>query len=359
MRQDDARGFALILYGRLLQHVHRRGPALAALIAAMVVLYAAAGVGMSYVAGFGAVHRRLLDADWWWLVATCGGVAIAYLGYFFAYRGVNRARDGPTLDRASLIAVVTAGFGGFLIQGGGALDRYAMRSGGDDPREARVRVEALAGFEHAALALVACPVAVIALVVGAVPPRSDFTWCWATIPPIGFGVGIWAAERWRDRLRDCRGWRGQAGVLFDGIDIIWAILSRPRRYGYAVLGMMLYWSGDAFALWAATAAFGLRLSVFNVTIALATGMILTRRTAPLGGAGIVLVVLVATLWYASATPFAPAVLGVAGYRLFSLFGPVPFGLAALPRIRALGQTGKGTAGGGTSTTEGGEPALQH
>ena len=67
---------------------------------------------------------------------------------------------------------------------------------------------------------------------------------------------------------------------------------------------------------------------------------------------------VATLWYASATPLAPVVLGVAAYRPFSLFGPIPFSLAALPELRALGRTGQGTAGSETATTEG-EPALQH
>ena len=34
-------------------------------------------------------------------------------------------------------------------------------------------------------------------------------------------------------------------------------------------------------------------------------------------------------------PFASAVLGVAAYRFFMLFGPLPASLGALPKLRAL------------------------
>lgn len=338
--------------------VHTSWWRLAGLIAVMALLYAAGGVGMAYVAGFGAVHDRLAHAQWWWLAVAGGGVVLAYVGYFFAYRGIHRAEDGPELDLLSLLAVVTAGFGGFLTQGGTALDDFAMRAGGASKREAKVRVTALAGFEHGALAIIACPAAIAAIIVGEKYPRSDFTWPWAVIAPIGFAIAIILAERFRDRLRRRKGWRGRVGVFFDAIHIVWEILRRPRAYGYALLGMLLYWGGDIFALWAATTAFGFQMTATEVIIALSTGMVLTRRTAPLAGAGLVLVALVATLWNAAGVPFAAATLGVAAYRMFTLFGPVPLGLLALPKLRALGRTGEGASGSGTGTTKG-EPALQH
>lgn len=338
--------------------VHKAWWRLGGIIAAMVVLYVVAGVGMAYVAGFDAVHGRLVSARWWWLWPGFGGVVVAYFGYFFAYRGINRAENGPKLDFSSLLAVVTAGFGGFLAQGGSALDEFAMRAGGADKREAKVRVTALAGFEHGALAIIACPAAVAAIVVAGTYPRSDFTWTWAVIPPIGFAAAIALAERFRDRLRGRDGWRGKLGVFFDAIHIVWEIFRRPRAYGYALLGMLLYWGGDIFALWATTTAFGFDMTVTEAIIALSTGMVLTRRTAPLAGAGLVLVALVATLWNAAGVPFAAATLGVAAYRMFTLFGPMPFGLLALPRLRALGRAGEGADADGTRTTKG-EAALQH
>ncbi|HWD75256.1 MAG TPA: hypothetical protein VG371_08960 [Solirubrobacteraceae bacterium] len=332
---------------------------LTGLILLIALLFAAGGVGMAYVAGFGAVQQRLDHAHWWWLAPSGAGVVAAYVGYFFAYRAINRAEDGPTLQFPSLLAVVTAGFGGFLAQGGTALDEFAMRAGGAEQREAKVRVSALAGFEHGALALIVCPASIAALIVGAVLPRHDFVWPWAVIPPLGFALAIWLAERYRDRLRERDGWQGKLGMFYDAIHLVWEILRRPGTHGYAVLGMMLYWGGDMFALWAATAAFGFHMTALEVIVALGTGMVLTRRTAPLAGAGVVLVALVATLWNAAGVPFAAATLGVAAYRLFTLFGPMPVGLAGLPKLRALGRRGEDAAGEGTRTTEGGEPALQH
>jgi hypothetical protein len=332
---------------------------LAGLILLIVVLFAAGGVGMAYVGGFGAVRVRLDQAHWGWLIASGAGVVAAYIGYFFAYRAISRAHDGPTLEFPALLAVVTAGFGGFLAQGGTALDEFSMRAGGADKREAKVRVSALAGFEHGALALIVCPAAIAALITGSALPRNDFVWPWAVIPPLGFTLAIWLAERHRDRLRGREGWRGKLGMFYDAIHIIWEIIRRPATYGYAVLGMMIYWGGDMLALWAATKAFGFTMTALEIIIALGTGMVLTRRTAPLAGAGIVLVALVATLWNAADVPFAAATLGVAAYRAFTLFGPMPFGLAALPKLRALGRSGEDAEGKGTRTTQGGEPALQH
>ncbi len=331
---------------------------MAGIILLIVALFAAGGVGMAYVAGFGAVQARLVHAEWWWLAPAFGGVILAYLGYFFAYRAINRAESGPTLKLPSLLAVVTAGFGGFLAQGGTALDEFAMRAGGADEREAKVRVSALAGFEHGTLALIACPAAIAALILGGTYPRHDFTWPWAAIPPVGFALAVWLAERYRDRLRHRSGWRGRVGLFYDSVHLVWEILRRPGTWGHAVLGMMLYWGGDMFAVWAATKAFGYTMTPLEAIIGLATGMVFTRRTAPLAGAGLILVALVATFWNSAGVPFAAATLGVAAYRAFTLFAPMPFGLAALPKLRALGRRGEDAQGSGTPATEG-EPALQH
>jgi hypothetical protein len=323
-----------------------------------VLLYVAAGIGMAYVAGFGAVHERLDHAQWWWLAPSFGGVLVAFCGYFFAYRGISRTQDGPRLSLRALVAVVAAGFGGFLAHGGTALDEVAMRAGGADKREADVRVSSLAGFEHGVLALIVCPAAIIAWALGDVIPRTDFTWPWAVIPPVGFVLAVWLAERYRDRLRVRDGWRGKVAMFFDSVHLVFHLLRNPRSCGIAVLGMLLYWGGDIFGLWAATAAFGFHMTVLAVIVALGTGMLFTRRTAPLGGAGIMLVALVPTLWYGAAVPFAAATLGVAAYRFFTLFAPMPIGFAALPKLRGLRARGEGAAGEGTSATKG-EPALEH
>jgi MFS family permease len=339
-------------------HIDRDGRRLAGLVALTVALWALGGVGMAYVAGFGAVQRRLEMAHWWWLGLAFCGVTAAFCGYFFAYRGITLADDGPRIRLRELLAVVTAGFGGFFAHGGTVLDEYAMRAGGASRHEARSRVIALAGFEHGALAFLVCPAAVATLILGLVIPRGDFTWPWALIPPGGFAVAIWLAERYRQQLRERDGWRGRLGLFFDGVHVVWEILRRPASHGYAVAGMMLYWGGDMFALWASTRAFGFQMSALAVIVCLGTGMILTRRTAPLGGAGVMVVALTATLWYGAAVPFAAATLGVAAYRAFTLLAPIPFGFAALPKLRELGRRGKGAPQGHGTSADPGEPALE-
>lgn len=339
-------------------HVNRTWPQLAGLAGIVVLLYLVAGTGMAYVAGFDAVYRRLVHAQWWWLAPSFGAVVVSFVGYYFAYRGIKRVEDGPELDTPSLLAVVTAGFGGFLAHGGTALDEFAMRAGGAGKREAKVRVGALAGFEHGVLALIVCPAAIVALALGEVIPRADFTWPWALIPVPAFVAGIWLAERFRDRLRDRDGWRGAIGKFLDVAHIVYSVLREPRTHAPAIAGMALYWGADMFALWAATTAFGFRMTALAVIVAFGTGMLFTRRTAPLAGGGIMLVALVPTLWYGAAVPFAVATLGVAAYRFFTLWAPLPAAIAALPKLRDLGRTGRGASGGGTRTDKG-EPALEH
>jgi uncharacterized membrane protein YbhN (UPF0104 family) len=208
------------------------------------------------------------------------------------------------------------------------------------------------------LAIICCPAAIIAWAVGVTFPRTDLTRPWAVIPPIGFAVAILAAERYRGRWRTRDGWRGTLGVFLDSIHLVWTILRHPRRHGLAAVGMLIYWAGDMLAMWAAVRAFGVQMSVLAVIVALGTGMILTRRTAPLGGAGIMVVALTPTLWYGAGVPFAAATLGVVCYRFFTLFVPMPPAFAALPKLRALGRHGEDSSGGGTHTSKG-EPALEH
>lgn len=321
-------------------------------------LYAASGIGMAYVAGFDNVHSRLLHAQWWWLGPSFGAILVGFCGYYFAYRGITWAESGAELDTPALLAVVTAGFGGFLAHGGTALDEFAMRAGGADKREAKVRVGALAGFEHGVLAMVVCPAAIVALATGVVIPRTDFTWPWAIVPPLAFVLVFWLAEHYRERLRGRGGWRQAAANFFDTVHLIYVVLTSPRRHGVAVAGMALYWAADMFALWAATAAFGFQMTALAVIVALGTGMIFTRRTALLAGGGLLTVALVPTLWYGAAVPFAAATLGVVAYRFFTLWAPLPPAFAAIPKLRELGRRGEGAGGTGTRTDKG-EPALEH
>jgi uncharacterized membrane protein YbhN (UPF0104 family) len=319
-------------------HVGSEPRRLALLTGLAALLYLAGGVGMGYVAGFEAVRRTLERPDWPWLAASCGAVLLAFAGYYFAYRGVGRVEGGAEdLDARSRLAVVTAGFGGFLAHGGAGLDELVMRAAGASEREAKVRVALLGFFEHGILAIPCSAAAIGLLVAGHDKPPHDFTLPWAIIPGIGFAAGIWAAERYRGRFREEDGWRGRLGIALDATHLVGALLRHPVRCAPALGGMLLFWLCDMFGLWAAMAAFGFRMNAGSEIVAFGTAMIVTRRTGPLGGAGILMVALPPTLWISSA-PWAPAVLGTFAYRFFTLWVPLPFSFLALPRLRRLTQS---------------------
>jgi hypothetical protein len=65
----------------------------------------------------------------------------------------------------------------------------------------------------------------------------------------------------------------------------------------------LFWAAEALAAWAALAAFGVRMNAAALMAGFGTGMVYTRRTGPLGGAGILLLMLPPALW-SSGAPLA-------------------------------------------------------
>jgi hypothetical protein len=96
--------------------------------------------------------------------------------------------------------------------------------------------------------------------------------------------------------------------------------------------MALFWASDALAAWAGLAAFGLLMNGAALLVGYATGMVATRRTAPLAGAGTLTLILPLTIW-ASGAPLATAITGVAAYRILCFWLPLPAALASLPALR--------------------------
>ena len=125
-------------------HLDRRPRELAAFIALGAALSAAAVVGVSWAAGFGAVADRLRHVDARWLPLAIGAEVLAYVGYVLAYREVARVEDGPSLPHSRALALVATGFGVFIARGGFSVDLHAFRQEFVDDREARVRVLGLA-----------------------------------------------------------------------------------------------------------------------------------------------------------------------------------------------------------------------
>jgi len=328
-------------FGELWRSGHlldRRRREIGFLIGLSAVLELAAGVGLAYVAGFAAVQHVLggLLEHWPWLLGLAGSLVVSFVGYYFAYDGIFNLEHGPRLTARQMRVVVTAGFGGFLSHGGASLDTHALTSAGCQKREASVRVWGLSGLEQGVLSLAACVAAIVLLVAGRSVPPLNFTLPWAVIPVPGFLLAFWLAERYRGRLCDRSGAPGKLGIFLHSIHLVRRLFLDPgRRHAGAVPGMALFWAADFFAAWCALAAFDLRMSVAGFIVGVATGMIFTRRAAPLAGAGILALVLPVTLWVSGA-PLAIAISGIFVYRILSLWLPLPFALASLPELRQLG-----------------------
>ena len=336
-------------------YLHRRETETGGLLVLAAVLQISAAVGMAYVAGFSDVASALARVSWPWLVGSAAAIGLSFAGYYFAYCGVYEVDGGPRLGRRQMRAVVVGGFGGFLAHGGPALDDYALRAAGAEERDAKVRVTALAGMEHGVLAILGTAAGITVLALGLSHPPADFSIPWSVLPVPGFAIAFWAAERYRDGLRHQHGWRGKIGVFLDSIHLNRLLFLRPKDHSPAVAGMTMFWLADAFAMWAALAGFGFHMNPAPMFIGFATGLVFTRRTGPLGGAGILMVVLPVTLWVSGA-PLAAAVVAVFAYRVLSLWLPMPFALASLPTLRQMGEAGAPHAEGEVEVPN--EPALR-
>jgi uncharacterized membrane protein YbhN (UPF0104 family) len=339
-------------------HVEAKPNRLVLLTMLAAALYIAGGLGMAYIAGFDDVWHAAQNPSWPWLAASLGGVALAFVGYYFAYRGIGKVEGGPDdLSHADRLAVVAAGFGGFVAHGGTGIDGDVMRAAGGSEREAKVRVTLLGGLEHLVLAIPCSIAAMVVLVSGLPKPPPDFTIPWVVGPAVGFAIAYWAAERHREGLRGRDGWRGKLSILLDAAHLIGTLLRRPVRYASAIGGMLLYWLADMWALWAGMAAFGFRMNGATMMVAFGTAMIVTRRTGPLGGAGLLGVALAATLWYCGA-PWTAAVLGTFSYRFFALWAPQPLSFLMLPRLRRVLERSPDSDAPASAEQRSREPALQ-
>ena len=319
-----------------------------------ILLELAAGVGLAYVAGWSQVRAVLGDFDGIWLIALVGALLVSFVGYHYAYRGIFRVEGGPTLPRWQMRAVVAAGFGGFLAHGGGALDQYALRAAGAQEEDAKARVAALGGLEHGVLAIGGCAAAIAVRVSGRGQPPMDFTLPWAVIPIPGFLIGFWAAGATATGSGAGTAGGGSSVSSWTRSALSGVLFVHPLRWGSALCGMALFWAADAFATWAGLAIFGFRMNAAALFVGFATGMVFTRRTGPLAGAGVLALVLPLTIWDSGA-PLAVAVAGVFVYRMLALLLPMPVSLAALPTLREMAPAPASHAGGPEGVNE---PALQ-
>ena len=316
-----------------------RHPLLILVLAGVLALGAV--VLLASLAGEGRLHRAAHNIHPAWLVLCFGGELVAYGGYVLAVRDTAKVDNGPTLTFGRSLETVVAGFGVFAAtrtSGGFAVDYWALRSAGEDRDGAVARVLALGALEYVVLAPAAL-ISAIVLIAGGEDVPLSLTLPWLLVIP-GALAAIWVSSPKRaPRYSQARGggrvrqWFAHAVA---GLSILRSMFVAPsREHGLGLVGTALYWAGDIACLWGALELFGNpRLSVPALIVGYATGYVLTRRSLPAGGAGIVEIALTFALHWVG-FPFVRALLGVIVYRLFNLWLPLLPALAVLPAVDEL------------------------
>jgi hypothetical protein len=312
--------------------IDRRGAALVPPILLAAGLNLAAVTGLADLAGFRAVSASLTRIQWPWLCAVPAALAVSAIGYYFAYRSIYAAAGSHELSRRQLAAMVAAGFSGLFSTGGIRPDGQVLQASGASRHEAMVRVTTLAGMEQAILAVYGCAASIAWLSVGPAGVPADVTLPWAIVPVPAFAAAFWLASRYQARLLGRAGWSARLAVFLDAVLLIRTLFARPVRHRGAIAGMALFWAGDALAVWSALAAFGFVMNGAALLVGYCTGMVFTRRTAPLAGAGTLTLILPLTIW-ASGAPLAIGITGVAACRLLGGWLSLPPALVSLPVLR--------------------------
>jgi uncharacterized membrane protein YbhN (UPF0104 family) len=321
------------------------GSAIATGIAAIAVL------AIARVTGADAVGKAFSDVEPVWIALIAGAEFLTYPAYVLAYRTLARVHGHPPLALPIVARAVVAGFGPFSIGGGFGIDKKILEALHEDERSARVRVVALGVLEWAVLAPIAWVMAVVLIIQGA-NILPSLLWPWAIGVPVGFGFALWISEPGRLQrftwLR--RGRRREVlGSVLEGVGVLYTLARNPRRYAWAWVGTALYWAADIGAFYGGLRTFGLIPGFGKVIIAYGTGYAATRRSLPLGGAGVTEFLMIYALYWVR-EPLAPALAAVVAYRVFN------FALAATPAVIAHRQLRPVIASRGSSKPE--EPASK-
>jgi uncharacterized membrane protein YbhN (UPF0104 family) len=270
-----------------------------------------------------------------WLLAALGLELAAYVGYVLAYRSTMLTPGRPRLSLMLTIRIVVAGFGPFVPMGGFAFDRLALRAVHNSPRNARIQVLGLGVIEYLLLAPAAWVCALI-LVLGSRPASPLLTWPWIFAVPPGLVLAWWATrprilayfERADGRIRR------SIGDVLAGVEVLRSVVLRPLERPGALIGMAVYWAAEIACLGFALRCFGVEISIPALVVAYATGYAASRRSLPLGGAGITEALLTIAL-IAVHVHAADALFAVIAYRAINFLAPALPGLLAHSSLTSL------------------------
>ncbi|MDQ6805968.1 MAG: lysylphosphatidylglycerol synthase domain-containing protein [Actinomycetota bacterium] len=299
--------------------------------AVATALAAVAVLAVAHATGADAIGRAFNHVDPRWIGLIAGAELLAYAAYVIAYRSLAQIHGHAPLSLPVVALVVVAGFGPFAIGGGFGIDKRVLHGLQEDERSAQVRVVALGILEWAVLAPTTCVVAIVFLVEHA-NILPSLLWPWAVGVPAGLAIALWASSPERaERLSRIGGERrDRLARALEGVGVLHTLIRNPGDHIGAWVGTALYWAAEIAAFYGGLRTFGLDPGAGKVILAYATGYAATRRSLPLGGAGVTEVLMTYSLYWVR-EPLAPALAAVVAYRAFN------FLLVATPALIARRQ----------------------
>jgi uncharacterized membrane protein YbhN (UPF0104 family) len=307
-----------------------------------IAISAIAVLAIALATGPGEVERVFRDLHPGWIALCVAASLVVYPAYMLGYLALISATGRRPATLWPAWRTVLAGFGPFSIGGGFRVDLQALRALDKDEHVARVQVLALGALEWAVLAPLACVASIVVLAQGGAG-MSSLLWPSATAVPVGFGLAMWVSEPRRVLRLSRTGGRGRHWPLrvLEGLGVLRTLIRGPREHAGAWLGIGLYWAADITVLYGALRACGVQPGVSELTVAYATGYVATRRSLPLGGAGVTEALMTYALYWVH-VPLAHALVAVAIYRGFN------FLVVAAPALISYRKLLKLIRDGGTS-----------
>jgi uncharacterized membrane protein YbhN (UPF0104 family) len=296
---------------------------------------------ITWIAGWPNVWKTLLHADWVFALVAPVAVAVSHLGYTVAYREVARVEGGPQLSVREVVAIVTTGFGPVSPRGGFTLDAQELCKRGLSEEEASLSVRVLGLLEYAVLAP-GTFLAALYMIVRGMKAQAGLVPSWVIGVPVGAVLALTVLARYRRAGRPGGWWKPLRHGL-EAVEALFELFGSWSEGAVASLGMAIYWAGDIAALGACLDVFAHRRGAVAVLIVgYATGYALTRRSLPLGGAGVVEVLMPLALNWVGFT-LASAVLAVVAYRIFNLWLAMIPAVIGLRRLRHHSDAGRSHA----------------
>ena len=314
--------------------------ALALGVAALLVL----GVGLliARAAGFAEVRDAISRADSRWFLICFAAQVVALAGYAGLVREAFRWDGGPEAGPGLSAHVMFASIGAtrvFAAGGAGAIAvaYWCFRRARFSQQEALVRVLGFNMLFYVVFGVAAWIAALLCLLGVWGDARLTVTLPWLILVPFCFAVALFATQPGRvERLAASGGSVVRRALSYVVSATAWVRELLPRRAGRRSLVSSLgYWTGSIVCLWAALNSVGQSLPLPELVLAFATGHAAMILPLPLGGVGGVDAAMTYALTLVG-VPLAPALVGVAVYRLFAFWMPTIPGLVALALLPRAG-----------------------